>query len=133
MNIQSAQQARETVIFVIENGKVVETTLYDHVTASAEKTTSPRGVMTKLFFEEGVTCNYNEETERDEEIATWSLMIWQANGRAKTLNIFVTKEEAEDEWFTRTYNHDFLPDDQRDTSYYSTAEEAEAALAERAK
>lgn len=129
--IQSAQQARNTQVFVIDyNGRIQETNLYDHVEVSAEKTTSPRGVMYKMFFEEYMF----EADEADEAPFEWSpyvLKMWGSGGRgpADVLAIFDTKEEAEDEWFRRTYEYDFLPDDQRNTAYYSSREEAIEGLA----
>ena len=121
MTTQSAQQARNTKVFVINNysNEVEETTLYDHVIESAEETTSPRGVMTKLFVQE------------NEEESTWEVRHWEPNGRARVIEAYTCEEEATDEWYTRIYNSDFQPDDQRDTMYFNTREEAEAELKER--
>lgn len=149
----SSTEARNTKIFVIENGQVVETTLFDHVCESAEETTSPRGVMHKLFVEEktgilykcgdtGRTITELTYDELDEEaqgnfsiegqgIIAWELRKWEANGRVRIIDTYETEQEANDEWYTRTYNYDFLPDDQRDTQYWNTREEAEAELEER--
>jgi hypothetical protein len=128
--ILSAQQARETKIFVIENEEITETTLFDHVCESAEETTSPRGVMTKLFIQEK-----DVEVKSDDIdghcVQKYDLRIWESNGCARVIDTYDTEEEAQDEWYTRTYNHDFLPDDQRDTMYWNTREEAEAELNER--
>ena len=120
MYTQSAQQARNTKIFVI-NGhkmKVEETTLYDHVVESAEETTSPRGVMHKVFI------------QHNEEEVTWELRRWQPNGHSALIDSYTSEEVANDEWYTRTYNFDFIEDDQRDTRYWIDREEADAALEE---
>jgi hypothetical protein len=123
MTTISAQQARNTRIFVINNYKmeVEETTMYDHVRESAEETTSPRGVMPKLFV---------EEVDNGEAIV-YELRQWQPNGRARTVDTFDTEEQAQDEWYTRTYNYDFMTDDQRDTMYWLSFEEAEKELENR--
>lgn len=123
MTTQSAQQARNTKVFVINNYKneVEETTLYDHVMESAEEATSPRGVEHKMFV---------KEVDNSEAIV-FELRKWEANGRARTIDTYDTEAEAEDEKYTRTYNYDFLPDDQRDTMYFNTREEADAELKER--
>lgn len=121
----TAQQARDTKVFVINNYKneVEETTLYDHVMESAEETTSPRGVMRKVFV---------EEVDNGESIA-YELRKWEAGGRARTIDTYLTEEEANDELYTRTYNYDFMTDDHRDTMYWNTREEADAELKERIK
>jgi hypothetical protein len=117
----SAQEARNTIVFVLNyKGDIEQTNLYDHVVESAEKTTSPRGVMHKLFI------------EQDRENDRWLLKLWGSRGQgpAQLVASFETKEEAENEWFTRTYNYDFMEDDQRDTNWYPTREEAERHVAE---
>src|ERR1043166_3489348 len=121
MTTLSAKQARNTKVFVINSYKneVEETTLFDHVAESAEKTTSPRGVEHKVFV------------RQDEEAGTWELCRWEPNGSARVIDTYNTEEEANDEWYTRIYNCDFMPDDQRDTQYWNTPEEAEAELKER--
>lgn len=119
----TAKSASETVIFVIENNKVVETNLYDHVIESAEETTSPIGISTKIFVHE------------NEEDGTWEVRSWGVGGRgpSKLVTSHLSEDEAEDEWFTRIHDYDFMPDDQRDTEYWLTEEEAEAALEDRKK
>lgn len=119
----SAQQARNTVIFIFNNytNKIEETTLYDHVIESAEETTSPRGVEHKMFIKE----------VEGEENFYYELREWMPNGKSRLLGTYDTEEAANDEWYTRTYNYDFMPDDQRDTMYWNTREEAEVALQER--
>jgi hypothetical protein len=130
MYTQSVKEAKETIVFVLNfNGEIEETTLYDHVTESAEETTSPRGVMTKLFVD-----NYVEYFDRgleEESKEVWALKQWGFSGKspAKIIATFDTEEEANDEWYTRVYNFDFQNDDQRDTSFFLTRAEAEQHLA----
>ena len=117
---QSVKEAKETIVFIINyKGEIVETTLYDHVIKSADETTSPRGVMTRIFV---------EEIEADH----YAVKSWGVGGRgpAKTIDTFNTEEEARDNWYSRIYNFDFMADDQRDTNYYLTRAEAEQHLAE---
>lgn len=126
MTNQSAQQARNTKIFVIISSRVnhsnafvsqiYETTLYDHVMESAEHETSPRGVMTKMFI--------------DEVDGSFLLRMWM-NGKIHECDSFDTREEAEHEFFSRTYKYDFLQDDTRDTEYWLTREQADKELQNR--
>jgi len=150
----SAQQARNTTVFIIEKGEVVETTLYDHVMKSAEWTTTRNGNGPVLFIREQFGEFYkheetgrliNEDTykgldeaEQDEyvyahdDVVAWQLIQWINNGQNFVIiDWFKTEEDAEDALFNRIYDYDFLPDDQRDTDYWDTREEAEEALAQR--
>ena len=120
----SAQKAKDTKIFVIEEGKIVETTLYDHVVASADEVTSPRGIMTKIFVEE-----FQEPSGKLEDTTMWALNEWNGS-KIKTLDVYDTEEEAEDEWFSRIYKYDFSRDDQRDTRFFHTMDEAQMQLEE---
>lgn len=132
MNTKSVKAAKETTIFVINyNGDVEETNLYDHVMESADKTTSPRGVMTRIFVEEAQLDQEGNEVVSDFTNA-WVVKTWGVGGRgpSKIIANFETEEEARDDWFTRIYNFDFQQDDQRDTNYYSTRKEAEKHIAE---
>jgi hypothetical protein len=127
---QSAKQFRSTVIFFIENGKIESDSLYNFVIESAEECTSPRGIMTKIFVEEF------EEVEDHEEygivtVQKWGLFNWLAGQKKTLVESYDTLEEAEDEWLTRIYKYDFLEDDQRDTMYYASIEEAQKELSER--
>lgn len=76
----------------IEEGKwtIEENTLERRVRDSAEETTSPRGVMPKLFVE-GCELRY-----------------WQPNGRSRVVDEFDTEEEADAEWLNRIYNSDYM-------------------------
>jgi hypothetical protein len=126
----SALEARNTKIFVIENGEVVETTLFNHVIESAEETTSPRGVMHKMFIDEIDVEEFDSEDQYVGTTQRYILREWQANGRSRELDRFNSEEAANDEWYTRTYNYDFTPDDQRDTRYWFTRDEAEKEMNE---
>lgn len=124
MNPQSVKEAKETTVYVINyKGEVEKTNLYDHVMESADKTTSPRGVMTRIFVER------HDDFEVKE---AWAVKSWGTGGRgpAQIIDTFDNEEEARDDWFTRIYNFDFMQDDQRDTNYYSTRKEAEKHIAE---
>ncbi len=93
--------------------EVAKTNIYDFVMLSAEETTSPRGVEMKLHVRE------NEEEE------TWEVWSWGVGGNhPRFIASFESEEEAEDDIFTRTFNYDFEEDDQRDTCYYSSEEDA---------
>jgi len=155
MSTLTAQEARETAIFIINsNQEIEETNLFDHVAESAEETTSPRGIMTKLFIEglNGILYKsraFDNEiiTEREydkldeefqeeyqpigEAVIAWELREWMPNGKSILLETYDSEEDVDNEWFDRTYKFDFLLDDQRDTMYWYTIEEAEAGLAER--
>ena len=68
----------------------------------AKETTSPRGVEAKLHITEGDGLCY--------------LCYWQPDGKRRTLETYLTKEEAEQEWLKRTYFFDFL---NHELSYYT--------------
>ena len=53
-----------------------------------------------------------------------------SSGKSHYSNVFLSEDKANDELFNRTYNYDFLPDDQRDTRYFYTEDEAFDALVE---
>lgn len=121
----TAQQARDLNIFVINyHGDIVETSLYDHVTQSVEKITSPRGIWPKLFFEKHQWLDHSD-IDGDKLIEGFALKYWEHNGRARVVATYLTEEEAENDWFDRIYNFDFMEDDQRDTQFFATKEEAE--------
>lgn len=124
MSTITAQQARNTTVFVINNYKneIEEITLFDHIIESAEETTSPRGVEHKLYINEG---------EDKEGNLVWFLKEWKPGGKSHIIDKFPTEEAADEEKFQRIWKYDFMTDDQRDTMYWSTREEAEAELKER--
>lgn len=124
----TAQEAKDQIIYVIENGEVEATNLYDHVMASATEVTSLIGVSNQIFVEEVEIL----EDGMEEAIIKYAVKDWGRNAHnrtAKTIELFDTEEEAEDECFRLHETYDFANDDQRDTQYWSTKEEAEQALA----
>jgi hypothetical protein len=122
MSTITAEQARNITVFVITNYvKIEETTLFDHVMGSAEKTTSPRGVEHKLFVTPG---------DADDELG-WFLKEWQRNGKSQIVSRYDSEGAAEEAKFQRIWKYDFLEDDQRDTEYWHEREGAEAVVNER--
>ncbi len=102
--------------------EVVKKNLYDFVMESAKETTSPRGVTAKLHIRE-------DEENEEEPFEIWT---WGVNGNhPHKLSSFETEEEAQDELFRMVFDYDFETDDQRDTTYFSTQEEAEEGKIER--
>lgn len=127
----TAQEARDKKIYVIENDEIIQTTFYDHVIASARETTSPRGVMYKLFYDEVDVELFDDEGDYIGTTSEWILKEWLGGQKAIEVGRFGTLEEAENEWFDRTYKFDFLPDDQRDTQYWDSEAEARKEFEER--
>ena len=133
-------KAKDTIIYVIENGQVEATNLYDHVMASATQVTSPRGVWNQIFVEEvevvpGINSDdYSDEITEENIVTKWALKDWGRNSHnrtAKVVRTFDTEEEADDECFRLHELYDFAKDDQRDTQYWHSKEEAEKELTER--
>lgn len=129
----SAKEAKETIIFAIEDDQIYSEPLYDFVMKSAEETTSPVGVMTKLHIRhEDYSCSYGKRNAVNNSEGLYEVWIWGPWGNGQTfLDSFETEEEAEDYIFNRTYEYDFATDDQRDTTFYYTIEEAERELLQR--
>ena len=115
------QEALNSMVFVFNYSDEIEkTNLYDHIMESADETTTPRGVGKRLHVRE------------NEDEATYELWSWGALGNNPYfIDSFDTEEEAEEELFARTYEYDFMTDDQRDTSFFYTRDEAENVLKER--
>lgn len=82
-----------------------------------ERTTTPKGVGPKLHVR-----------KTDEGFEIWCWGPW--GSKAMFISSYQTEEEAGDDIFRRTYEYDFLPDDQRDTRHWLTRQEAESALLE---
>ncbi len=115
------------VIFVIENGEVEQTNLFDHVMGSATEVTSPRGIWNKIFVEEAEIL----EDGTEEPAIKWAIKDWGRNAHnriPKTIELFDTQDDAEDECFRLHEAHDFHKDDQRDTRYWHSKEEAQKEL-----
>jgi len=115
----TAKQAKETRIFVIENGAIEETNLYDFVNISIDETTSPNGVAPRIHVRE------NEE-EGTFEIWTWGIL----GNNPKFITSLETEEMADDWCFNDTYESDFMNDDQRNTWFSCNYEEALQELAD---
>lgn len=72
---------------------IEENVLADRIMNAAEKCTSPKGVMPRLHT-----------------VGT-SLMWWEVNGHERLIETFGTEEEAEQEWYNRTYEYDYINSD----------------------
>lgn len=139
MNI-TAKEAQETNVWVIDEQRPVQTSLFDHVMKSAELTTSPRGVEMKLFVREcTVECDCFDEDEFDSKCeqcnnglkTVYELKYWEAGGRSMLIDTYETEDEVANEIFNRTYDYDFEKDDQRDTMYFNSQQEAESEICNR--
>ncbi|GEM_PF-3279467 len=106
--------------------KVVETNLFDFVMQSAEETTSPVGVMPKLHIRhEDFQCRYGRLNAVNNNDGLYEVWNWGPSGNGSHfIDVFETKAEAEDFIFNRTYDYDFNNDDQRNTQFFFTREEA---------
>lgn len=130
MNKLTFKHASNTPVYCIdESGVVYERTLLEHVLASAEEVCSPRGREKKLFIQD--VSEWHED-ERDNNSA-YALREWCADGKSRQIDLFDTEEEAKDEWFRRIMEYDFSRDDQRDTRYYYTFDDAELDAAQMRK
>lgn len=118
--METVKEAKQRQIFIINHeGEIEETNLYDFVMESAEQTTSPRGCEKKLHK------RYNAVDDKHE---VWT---WGIRGQfPKLIESFTTPEEAEDYIFKLTYQWDFTTDDQRNTDFYDSYQEAEEAISE---
>lgn len=126
-----ANGAKQTKIWVMENGLPTETNLYEFVMESAEQTTSPRGVCNKLHIreiEQDCSCVDDEGCFDDDckkclhgcELV-YQVWDWGFRGQyPQRVETFETEEEAEDFIYCRTYDFDFSNDVNRDTRYYNT-------------
>lgn len=116
------QEAQSKTVFVFNyQGEIEETNLYDHIMESKDETTSPVGVMGRLHIrhEDGhISHVHNDEGKY--EVWTWG----PSGNNPRFIGVFETEEEAEEYLFDMIYSYDFMEDDQRDTSYFDTYEEA---------
>lgn len=81
-----------TINYDVKGFPYITTDILAHrVEESAELTTSPKGVTTKLFV------NSNNE-----------LRYWNANGSSTLIQSFDSFEEARQEWLMRTYTYDYI-------------------------
>lgn len=99
--------------------EVESQSLYHHIMESCDETTTPRGVAPRLYI-----------VEKDENC--WHLKTWGVNGNNPAfIQEFETEEAALNEFFWLTYEYDFLRDDQRDTEYFESMEDAQEAMIQR--
>jgi hypothetical protein len=104
---------------VITDYQIEKTTLYYHITESADQTTTPNGVANRLHIRKN----------DDESAEIWT---WGFRGNHPTLvSKYKTEDEAEQELFDMIYQNDFFNDDQRDCSWFETEAEAIAYQTER--
>jgi len=139
MNI-TAKQAQETEIFYIDSTykrgelidfKIDSDNLYNFVMRSAEETTSPVGVMGKLHIRhEDYSCRYGLLNSVKNDESKYEVWKWESNSKGTFYEEFETEEEADDYVFDMVYNYDFAKDDQRNTCYYDSEQEAIEALIE---
>jgi hypothetical protein len=112
MNITAEQAQNTTVYFIDEDQRPAKTNLFDFVMESAELTTSPQGVATKLHIRE------------NDEAGAVEMWTWGPNGNhPRYLETFESIEEAETELFRRTYLYDFVSEPSRDIMYFASKEE----------
>lgn len=113
--MNTIQEAKEKMIYFInENLEVEEMSEYEFIMLSADETTTPRGVGMRWHTRE------NEETNMI-EVWTWGVR----GNNPRYLEQFQTIEEADQFIFEKTYEYDFMEDDQRPTWYTENKEEAE--------
>jgi len=144
----TAKEARETKIYFIKKeGKSIpriirgrqigyefnitklsieEDDLYSFVMESAEQGTNPDGAGNKLFIREVEKDVSDNDDDFDFE-TKFEVRRWNRSG-SSLIFVFDTEEEAEDCLFEIIYKYDFLDDDQRNTTFFYTIEEAEENL-----
>ena len=149
-NYTNLKIAKDTNVYVIVDNTVVEANLHEHIMDSAEETTTPHGVDYVNYIAEVeehiyININHKEYINEDEynlldkeerldyeyfgEIVNiWELRSWIGRGSKSMLSMsYDNKEDAEQALFECHIN-DFDRDDQRDTSYYYSYEEANNEL-----
>jgi hypothetical protein len=104
-------------VFVIEDGKVVKTNLYDFVMISHDY---------------GSSINLKtREIEDKEGVITYEAYVSWGWGTSYNESIYISstdEEEFEEYLFDYIYEGEFYKDDQRDTCYYDDYEDAFASL-----
>lgn len=137
--------AKETNVFVVvpnnkyDDFNIEEISLFEHIMASVDETTSPRGVEGRIHIREiegsvyrllGTdtlinVSDYDNLLESEltfyeyygETTISWELWSWGVNGNhPKKIDTFENEEDAEQAWFD-TIVWDFEKDDQRITTY----------------
>lgn len=143
------KDAQETTVFVLNYKLEIEKTTYaDHVLVSLDECTHPIGIMPTLDVKEIQSDGYvnksdsykilkeedfdelsDEEQEgyffSEEAITTYAVVSYRSNVRGfQVVQEFDTEEEANNDWFARIEKYDFARDDQRNTSFFYSEEEA---------
>lgn len=119
--------------FITEGFTIESDDLYNFVIKSTEETTSPVGVMSKLHIRhEDYSCSYGKRNAVKNSEGLFEVWSWGATGNGQRfIESFETEDQAEDFIFQHTFEYDFLTDDQRDTTFYYTIEEAQSELIQR--
>jgi hypothetical protein len=99
---------------------------HEFVCGFAEQGTNPDGAGPKLHISRNE--DYREVDGKWEDCSTYELRLWDPGGRRRLLETFDTEEEADEEWFRRTYEYDFS--EANDNTFYSTEDEAKEAIIE---
>lgn len=134
MNLKEAQ---DTTVFVVEDNEIEEVNLYDFIMESVDETTTPRGVAPRDFIEEIEIKEDDEyylwdefrhltDEEKEKGGVVYTISSWGASGNnySQGDRYYMDEEYAENEFFKGVWEYDFLPDDQRNTCYYESFEEA---------
>jgi hypothetical protein len=117
------KQAQEKTIFYFDySGKIKTMNLADFISESTDVTTSPRGVEARLHIREVQDDNGN--------VISYDIWSWGIRGNNPCfVESFETEEEAQ-EYLFKASIYDFDKDDQRDTRFFDTLEEAHEEEAE---
>lgn len=115
------KQAQEKTIFYFDySGKIKTMNLADFIFESAQETTTPRGV--------GRVFHIREQQDDSGNIEKYNIYQWWFSD-LRFIESFDTMEEAEECIFLCAC-YDFDKDDQRDTRFFHTLEEAHEEEAE---
>ena len=125
---------------ILKDLKVATSSFCDFVMESIDETTTPKGVAPRNFVEE-LTVEETEQVwyedligyyELNEGENYYTLSSWGVGGNnyRKGTMYYSTEEAADLALFQSVYDYDFIPDDQRNTMYYESVEEAADALYE---
>lgn len=152
VNRPPAKKARNTTIYTIKNGEVVETTLYDHVMQFVEFITTRYGSRPAMsiagrigdFYIQKKTgkiipeydYEFLEEEEQREyrhshkDVIEWQVCHWINEQKFHTIESFDKEQDASNFIYDYIYECEFR-DKKRGTRYWYTREEAEQALTQR--
>lgn len=128
--METYKEASEKTVYginyIFKNGHVVgykveETTLLDWVRRSAEELNGAP----KLYV-----CEIPVNTDGD---VKYQVRLANSSGKSLLISEHETEDDARNDWFKRTHDYDFMPDDQRCTLYYDTLDEANAYILEAVK